>query len=136
MCLMWMLWTSIDIEVAIDRIAKLGLGKHTLDGVLENGGGLSLELLAHVADALATWVTSVVHIVLLIHLVASELDLLCVDDDHVVTTIAVGSVARFALAAENHGNLGCKTAEDLAFSVDDIPFLVGIFLVDANSFVT
>ena len=133
---MRMLWTGIDIEVTIDLVAQLGLGKHTLDGVLENSLWLSLQLFANIAETLATRETGVMHIVLLSHLVAGELDLLGIDDDDVVATIAVGSVARFTLATENHGNLGGKTAEDLSFSVDDIPFLVGIFLVDADCLVT
>ena len=133
---MRMLWTGIDVEVTIDLVAQLGLGKHTLDGVLENGLWLSLQLIADVAETLATWETGVMHIIFFSHLVAGELDLLGIDNDDVVATIAVGSVARFTLATENHGNLGGKTAEDLSFSIDDIPFLVGIFLVDADCLVT
>ena len=133
---MRMLWTGIDVEVTIDLVAQLGLGKHTLDGVLENGLWLSLQLIADVAETLSTRETGVMHIILFSHLVASELDLLGIDDDDVVATIAVGSVARFTLATENHGNLGSKTTEDLSFSVDNIPLFVGIFLVDADCLVT
>lgn len=133
---MRMLWTGIDIEVAENSITELGLGKHTLDGVLEDGDGLLVQLLLDIADALTTRITGVVDIVFVLHFVACELDLFRVDDDHVITTVAVGGEARLALATKDHGNLRGKTAENLAFSVDDIPFLVGILFVDAYSFVT
>ena len=88
---MRMLCTGIHIKVAIDGVAKLGLGKHALDGVLENGLRLFPQLLAHVAETLATRITGVMHIVLFSHLVAGELNLIGIDDDDIVATIAVGS---------------------------------------------
>ena len=130
---MRMLGTGIDIEVVENRVAELGLGKHALDGVLKNRDGLLVQLLLDGAYTLSARITRVVDIVLLIHLVACELDLLSIDNDHVVTTVAVGGETRLALATKDHGNLRGKTAENLAFSVDNIPFLVGILFVDAYS---
>ncbi len=133
---MLVLRTFVDIEISEHLAAESRLGQHAFDGVLEDESGLTLQHVADITHALATRITRVVHIVLLGHLVARQHDLLCIDNDDIIATIAVGSVACLLLATQNHGNLSGQATEDLAFSVDDVPLLVGIFFVDADCFVT
>ena len=136
LCLMVVVGTFVNVEVTEDGIAETVLREHAANGVFNNEDGLVLQLLGNGTSTLATRIAGVAHVVLLCHFVSSQDHFLCIDDDDIITTIAVGSKACLPFATQNHGNLACQTAEDLTFSVDDIPLLVGIFFADAYCFVT
>ena len=103
--LMVVLSTFVDVEVLDDGIAQLRLGEHAANGVFDNEGRFALQLLAHGTDTLATRIAGVADVVLVSHFVSSEDDFLCIDNDDIITTIAVGSIACLPFATQNHGNL-------------------------------
>lgn len=126
----------VDIKVLEDGIAESVLRKHAAHGMFKDEDGLALHLLSHGSGTLATRITRVAHVVLLCHFVSGQDNFLCIDDDDIITTIAVGSKACLPFATQNHGNLARQAAEDLTFGINHIPFFVGIFLVDTYCFVT
>ena len=131
LCLMLVVRTFVDVKVLEDGVAETVLREHATHGVFEHEDGLALHLFGNGSGTLATRIARVAHVVLLGEFVTRQDHFLCIDDDDIITTIAVGSKACLPFATQNHGNLASQTAEDLSFSVDDIPFLVGILFVDA-----
>jgi hypothetical protein len=111
----------VDLELVEHVAAENALGKHALDGLLDREGRLALEQ-ASVALALeAAGDARVVIIMLLVELVARQLDLGRVDDDDVVARVDVGRVLRLVLAREDAGNAAGETPEGLPLGVDHEP---------------
>ena len=108
--LMVVVGTFVDVEVPVDGIAESVLREHAAHGVFEHEGGLALEVLSNGSCTLATRIAGVAHVVLLCHFVSSQDHFLCIDDDDIITTIAVGSKACLPFATQNHGTLfwACK----------------------------
>ena len=118
---MRVLGASVDLELHALGTAEGGLGKHALDGVLDDALGVLGHSLAEALELQATEVAGVTPIALLVSLVAGQDNLVSVDDDHEVTGVSVGGVLRLVLATKDHGSLGGKTAEGSALSVDEHP---------------
>src|SRR3546814_2593188 len=59
-------------------------------------------------------------------LLAGQLHLLGVDDDHVVAAVHVRGEARLVLAAQDLGDLGSQAAKDNTVSIDQNPFLLDV----------
>src|SRR5439155_3162178 len=78
---------------------------------------------------LAAGVVRVALVSLGVQLVAGELHLGGVDDDHVFAGIDVGRVHRAVLAAEHVGDLDRQPAHDLVGGVDDEPTLLDVVAV-------
>lgn len=107
---MFVLWARIDVKVFENGAAEAGLGKHSLDRVFENGDGLLVQLLAYGSEALSTRITCVVNINFLFHLSAGEDDFFGIDNDDIIATITVGSIACLPLASQDLGHFLCETA--------------------------
>ncbi len=96
-----MLCALVDLELGGHLAAELGLGKHALDGLLDDGFGATGEELDEGLFAETAGESGVAAIELLVSLQAGEDDLLGVDDDDVIAHIDVGGVEGVELAGEN-----------------------------------
>ena len=105
LCLMVVVGTFVNVEVTENSVTELRLGEHAAYGVFNNEGGLALHLFGYGTDTLATRIAGVAHVVLLGEFVTRQDHFLCIDDDDIITTIAVGSKACLPFATQNHGNL-------------------------------
>ena len=101
LCLVVVVRTFIDIEVLEDGIAETVLREHAANGVFEHEDGLTLHLFGNGASTLATRVARVAHVVLLGEFVSCQHNFLCIDDDDIITTIAVGSKACLPFATQS-----------------------------------
>src|SRR5215468_4349590 len=116
-----MLWAGIDLQLR-DLLARESvLREHPLHGDAQHLGRPALELLAERPAAQAARIARVAVVALLVELVAGDLDLLRVHDDHEVAGVDVRCELRLALAAERVGDLRREPAERLALGVDEIP---------------
>src|SRR5258708_1627855 len=122
-----MLCAFVDLELGGHLAAELGLGKHTLDGLLDDGFGATGEKLDERLFAEAAGKAGVAAIELLVRLEAGEHDLFGIDDNDVITHIDVGGVEDVELAGEDRSGLSGETAERLAAGVEDEPLALDIF---------
>ena len=101
---MRMLWTCIDMQIVDDLVTKACLREHTLHcSPYEFSRSLCEDLLRG-RETLSAWITSVTNVNTISHLAAFEDNLLCVDDDDVVTAVNMRSESRFVLAAKDKSN--------------------------------
>lgn len=133
---MGMLTTNIYVKIAEKSVSQTILGKHAFYGFFNQSVGLFIHHLAGSGKTLATGVTRMTGVNLVLHLVAGKLDLLSIDDDHIVTAINVRSVVGLVLATDDLGYLGCKAAKYLVFCINKYPFLIDGVLVGRYGFVT
>ena len=116
-----MLGAGVDLQLRDLLPREPVLREHPLDRDAQHLGRAPVELLAQRAAAQAAGIARVAVVPLLVELVARDLDLLRVHDDHEVAGVDVRRVLRLPLAAERVGDLGRETAERLALGVDEIP---------------
>ena len=105
--------TFVNVEVSEELSTELVLGQHTFYYATEElvcAVGLCHDACGSVL-ALATGIARVSEINTIRPLLTSELNLVGVDDDNVVTTIYVRSEVGFVLTAQQFGNFGAKTTE-------------------------
>src|SRR4051812_4388686 len=119
--LVWMLWAGVDLELGELRRGELVLRQHALDGFANDLGRPAIELLAHRPRLQAAREARVPVDHLLVELLAGEVDLLRVDDDHEVTRVDVRRVLRLLLPAQGVGDLRREPAQGLPLGVDDVP---------------
>ena len=128
----------VNVEVIEELSTELILGKHTLHYTTEQL--VSTVRLSHDASrsvlALTTRITSVSEINAISPLLTSELNLVGIDNDYVVTTIYVRSEVGFVLTAQQFGNFGAKTTENLISSIYYYPFFLCSLFVSRNGLVT
>jgi hypothetical protein len=122
-----MLGALVDLELGGHLAAKLGLGQHALDGLLDDGFGATGEELDEGLFAETTGEAGVAAIELLVSLEAGQHDLFGVDDDDVIAHIDVRGVEGAELAGEDRGSLGGETAERFAAGVEHEPLALNIF---------
>lgn len=140
---MGMLAAVVDIEVAELRSSKLGLGKHTLyhldeEGVTPCMNSLLKRLFHEVAGsegALTARITGITEIFALVHLIIVHHDLVGVDDDDVAAAIKVGRKVSFVLTAKNLSDNRTETTEHLVGGVDQHPLLFDIVSGEGESLV-
>lgn len=140
---MGMLATIVDIEIAKLCGSKLGLGKHTLyhldeEGVTPCMNSLLERLFHEVAGsegALTARITGITEIFALVHLIIIHHDLVGVDDDDVAAAIEVGRKVSFVLAAKNLSDNRTETTEHLIGGVDQHPLLFDIVSGEGESLV-
>ena len=121
-----MLGTCKDAQVGHLLAAQLAAGQHALDSLHDDalwmrafqdiGFGFGLD---------AAWVASV-PVVTLFALTTGQLDLVGIDDDHIVAHVHVRCEGRLVLAAQAHRDDRRKTTQNNAFGVNQDPFLVDI----------
>src|SRR5438045_9700433 len=122
-----MLCAFVDLELGGHLAAKLGLGKHTLDGLLNDGFGATGEELNERLFAETAGEAGVAAIELLVRLEAGQHDLFGIDDDDVIAHIDVGGVENVELAGEDGCGLSGESAQRLAAGVEDEPLALDIF---------
>lgn len=116
-----MLGASVDFKFFDHRAAKFVTWKHALDCVFDNEFGLFGAHFAHAGVAFATHPARVKHVVFVSVLLASDLDLLGIDDDDEVTSVRVRRVGRLMATTEHVGNFYGYAAKCLIGSIDDEP---------------
>src|ERR1700678_1563223 len=124
---MRMLATLVDLKLGGHLTAHLVLGKHALDGLLDDRFGATGQELDEGLFAETTGETGVAAIELLVRLEAGEDDLFGIDDDDVIAHIDVGGVEDVELAGEDGGGLGGEAAERFAAGVEHEPLTLNIF---------
>ena len=133
---MGMLRTCIDIKVSVESSAQTVFGEHATDSVLEDALGMGSQHLGRSGLALTSRISGVVLINLISHLFTRENDFFGIDDNHIVTTVNMRSIARFGLASQNIGDSRGQTAYRLILSIDKNPLLLHGVLVGRDCFVT
>ena len=104
---MLVLCALINIEVAHQAAAQRTLRQHTLNGMTQN----SVHAVRPLAEqrgrceALTARITSVTSVDLVGLFLAREHHFLGVDDDHIVSTVHMGSEVGLVLSAQQLGNL-------------------------------
>jgi hypothetical protein len=97
------------------------LGHHTLDGFVDEFLGVSVHQGLPRRGLEATGVTRVVVVEILCGLVGGHDNLVCVDDDDVVTSVDVGSEVRTVLAAKQRRSDRGDTTKDETLGVKYAP---------------
>ena len=133
---MGMLGTGIDMQVAVQGVAKTVFRKHATDSVFENALRMGGEDLCRGGLALATGISSVALVDFVSHFLAGEDNLLGIDDDDIVAAVDMRGVARFGLAAQDVGYAGSQTAYGLILGINEHPFLLDGVFVGGDCFVT
>lgn len=126
---MGMLGTGIDVQVAVQGVAQTIFRKHATDGVFKNALGMAGEHLGRCGLALTAGVAGIALVDFVGHLLASENNLLGIDNDDVVTAVDMRGVARFGLAAQDVSYTGSQTAYGLILGINEHPFLLDGLLV-------
>ena len=130
---MWMLCTLIHVQLLVHGTSQFVLRQHTFDGVLQQTLWVLLKHYASGYLSLAACVASVVSVNHLVHLLASKGNFLTVDDDDVVATVHVRSVARFVLATQDVGNLAAQATQGLTFCIHNVP--LALVVIDRTGLV-
>ena len=129
---MIVLWAIINIKVIHDVVAKAVLGEHTSYNMLDKTL-IALVTCSNIGRRellLTTGIARETQINAVCPLVTSHLNLACIDDDYVVTTISIRSKAGFILTSQKFGNLCAKTTKNLVCCINNNPLLLCIVLVD------
>ena len=131
-----MLCACEDVEVGDEAVTEAILRKHTAYNLGKELSGILLELLFRSRETLATGITRVADIHAIGHFLTGQLNLVCVDDDYIVTAVLIGGKTGFVLAAKDLSYLRAHAAEDLTLSVDYNPTLLSVssFFAYRNGF--
>src|SRR5436190_7986640 len=116
-----MLRAGVDLQLRDLLTGEPVLREHALHGAAQDLLRTTVELLAKRSAVQPARVAGVPVVALLVELVAGDLDLLGVDDDHEVAGVHVRRVGRLALAAQRVGDTRRQASEGLALGVDDVP---------------
>ena len=130
---MRMLGASVDLKLGHLGTAEGGLGQHTANGALDDLLRVLLHSLAEALSLEAAVVAAVAIIGLRVGLVTGKLDLIGVDDDNEVAAVAVGRELGLVLTAQDHCDLGGKTAQDSTIGVDENPVALDLALLGVVS---
>ena len=101
--------------------AQLVVREHADDRLLHHPIGMFLHFLANRAGTQATGIPGVAVGHLVVELVASDGDLVGVDDDDEIAPVDVGRECRLVLAAQQVGCSNGESAEHHVGGVDDVP---------------
>lgn len=126
---------SVNFEVAEELGTQTVLGEHALNGVLNELAGLLGQELASGLVMTATGVTGVRVDYFTLLFVASQDNLLGVDNNNVVTAVNMRSEIGLVFAPEQLSNFRSQAAEDDVLSVDEQPLLVNGGLVGRHGLV-
>jgi hypothetical protein len=116
-----MLRPFVDLQLLGHRAAQAALGEHALHRPLDHALGMGLDhpLRAHLAQA--SDVAAVPAVDLVGQLAPGQVDLLRVDDHHVVAHVEVRGELGLVLAPEDRRHLGGQTAQHPVTGVDQEP---------------
>ena len=129
------LGTCVNVQVVDELVTKTGLGQHALHRPTDEFGGSFCKDLAGRGEALATRITGVANVNAVGHLFAGKTNLICIDDDDVVTTVHMRGVTGLVLATQHQGDAGSQATEHEVGCINDEPLLVHSCLVQGNCFV-
>ena len=133
--LMFVVWTHVDMQVSENRSTECVLWQHATNCILDQSKWLALQLLDSSALSLASRITCVSDVFLLLPLISSQNHFLCIDNNYEVSAVCVWCKIRLVLSAQSLCNFGCQSAQSLAFSINEQPLLVGVLLIDGAGFV-
>jgi len=114
-------FATVHLEALQHLPAQGGLGKHSLDRVLDYSLRVTLQHLGQGGGAQATGIAGVTVVHSLRALASGDLYSGGVDHHHVIPRDDVGRIDGLVLALENSGHLGGKTAQDLARGIYHVP---------------
>lgn len=128
-----MIRPNIDLELFAHFLAELILREHAPNRHLEDSLRMTLEHLfgGHLFEA--AWPAGVMTVELVLQLVSSEDNLVCVDDYNVIAHINVRRICCLVLAHQDHRSLGRKPADRLAVCVDEKPAAVLLQVLPARN---
>ena len=119
---LFILVSGINLQFPCHLPAERSLREHTGHGMPHGELGLFSEKLAVFGLFQSADISAVMIVNLLIKLFAGQDDLICVDDNHKVSRICIGSINGLVLAAKNVRDLAGKAAQNQTFRIDNIPF--------------
>ena len=103
-----MIRTGIDLQLLLDLPTQFVVREHADDRLLDDTVGMFLHLFTHGARAQTAGIARVAVRHLVVEFVASDGDLVSVDDDDEIATVDVGRECRLVLAAQQ---IGCSNGE-------------------------
>lgn len=106
--------------------SKLVFRDHTFNSVLEREAWIFLDDFLEFELSQATRKATVAVVFFIDHFVASNLDVLGIDDDNVITIVDMWGISNFAFAHELVSNDDGEFAEWHAASVNQPPFACGV----------
>ena len=124
-----MLLTGINVKTLQRVLGDDVPGHHAADGHTHSHLGLFLHEDAVLGLFQTAHPTGVGTIVLLLHLVAGENGLACIDDDDIVAAVGVGGIGGLTLAAQQVSHDDGGLAQGLAGGINDIPLADDVALV-------
>jgi hypothetical protein len=116
-----MLFTGVNLELAVLGLAEAGLRKHAVNSALNQKDGAALTDDAWGFHLLAADVAGETGVNLGVFFRAGENHLIGIDHDDEIAGINVVGENWFVLATEEAGSLHGDLAQDLALGVDHIP---------------
>src|SRR6185369_14332126 len=117
----WMLRPGVHPQLLLNLTAERVLRQHAHDGLLDDAVGLLLHQVTDRAGPQTARVTRVPVGELVLQLVATDGDLVGIDDDDEVATVDIWGERRLVLAAQQVGCRDGEPAEHHVGGVDDIP---------------
>jgi hypothetical protein len=121
-------------ELLVHSATKAVLRKHTLYGYFYNlVWAASYEALCSFGT-LTTWIASVGHVFLILHLIAGKDNLAAIDYDNVIAAVEVRRIICLVLATEYVSNPGSHTAQSLVGGINHIPIALYDLLVGRLGF--
>ncbi len=133
---MGMLIASVDEQLFVHGPSQFIFGQHAFDGVAHDGGGLFGHQFLGDDLFLSAGITGVGEVVLLAHFIAGKSHLVGIDDDYVVATVHMGCEGGFVLATQDGGDGRAHPSHGLVGGVDEMPFVLDVFLAGRLGFIT
>src|SRR5262245_44752699 len=115
---MRMIGADIHTELSREMVAQRRLGKHSFDCPNQELSRVLAEDVSGCSRLEPSRIAAVVSVELGLHLVTSQVDLLCVDDHYMIAEIDVRSERRSMLPAQQTGDPGCQTAQSFSFRIN------------------
>ena len=138
-----MLRTVVHVHVLDEAPAKTVLGEHAFHHTDEEGMHAGLDVLVEALFhenlggelTLTAGIAGEVEVDAISHLLAGKAYFVGIDDDNVVAAFHERRIAGFVFAAENFGNLGAKTTENLVGGIDYDPVMLHGLSIGSRGFV-
>ncbi len=116
----------VDIDTSEHVITLRRLGKHALDGVLQDAFRLRVAQVLVFFGGQSTRATRGAVVGFGFPLFTGQHDLIRVDDDHMVSILDMGGKSAFVLSTENGGDLRGQAAKHHVLRVNDPPFALDV----------
>ena len=131
LCSVWVRSAFVNEELLVHSATKAVLRQHALDSALDGYIRTTGDEFLGCFCLLASGIAGVSQILLVFHLVASELNSTRVDNDYIIAAVEVRSIVGLVLATQDVSNLGSHPAHGLVGSVYHIPVTLNDLLVGA-----